>query len=112
MNATAHHTVAAPRATEHLRLADDSLPDPLWAPVVIRLAGHADQRSIERLAQLDSTVRPRGQLLIGELQGRAVAAVSLSNGSVIADPFVPASGIVELLALRARQLRPQLRPAA
>jgi hypothetical protein len=112
MNATARQIVEAPRATEHLHLAHDSLPDPLWAPLVLRLATHADRRSIERLAQLDSTLPPGGQLLIGELQGSIVAAVSLSDGRVIADPFVASRGILELLALRARQLRPRLRTAA
>ena len=79
-------------------------PDPLWSPVVIRLATQADRQALERLAQLDSTRAPTGRTVIGEVSGRAVAAVSLDQGTVMADPFVASAEIVELVSLRARQL--------
>jgi hypothetical protein len=109
MNALAEQTVVENRRPESALVALSSPPDPLWAPVVIRLATTGDRRAIERLAQLDSARPPLGQTLLGELQGRPVAAVSLQDGSTIADPFVPARDIVELVRLRARQfgLRPR-----
>ena len=86
-----------------------SRPDPVWAPLSIRLATASDQRALERLAQLDSTRPPSGQTVIGELSGHVVAAVSLSDGFTMADPFVAGQEIVDLLRLRAEQLRPRLR---
>jgi hypothetical protein len=79
-------------------------PDPFWAPVVIRLATQGDRHALELLAQLDSARPPVGEAVIGELDGRLVAAVSLSDGAAIADPFVAGREIVELVATRARQL--------
>ena len=101
-------TAANGRPERHL-VALSSAPEPLWAPLVIRLATEADRRSVERLAQLDSARPPADQVLIGELHGQAVAAVSLSDGKAISDPFVPAGEIVELVQLRARQLAPKQR---
>jgi len=86
-----------------------SRPDPYWAPVVIRLATAGDQRSLERLAQLDSSPAPVGDTVIGELQGRPVVAVALSDGQVVADPFLPTRQIQELVALRTEQLKPRSR---
>jgi hypothetical protein len=42
---------------------------------------------------------------VGELEGRIVAALEVRSGTTIADPFVPTQGIVELLGLRAAQVR-------
>ena len=84
-------------------------PEPFWAPVVIRLATAGDQPSLERLAQLDSARVPVGQTVLGELQGRPLVAVSLADGSAIADPFMPTAEILELVRLRAEQLNPVAR---
>ncbi len=78
--------------------------EPLWGPLVIRIATPGDRRSLERLAELDSTETPTGATLIGELRERVVAALSLSDGKAIADPFVKTSDVLELLRLRAGQL--------
>ena len=43
--------------------------------------------------------------LIGELGGRIVAALEVCSGRAIADPFVATTGVVELLGLRAAQVR-------
>ena len=75
------------------------------APVLIRHASRADAREIERLAALDERELPRGERLVGELEGRIVAALEVRSGKTIADPFVPTQGIVELLGLRAAQVR-------
>ena len=83
-----------------------SAPDPFWAPVVVRLATGGDGRALDVLAQLDSAREPvtAGEAVIGELQGRVVAAVSLRDGRAMADPFVAAEEIVALVRVRAEQL--------
>jgi hypothetical protein len=76
------------------------------ATVLIRRAGPEDEREIARLAALDELPQlPRGERLIGELGGRIVAALDVSSGRAVADPFAPTSGVVELLGLRAAQVR-------
>ena len=71
----------------------------------IRTAGPDDQRAIERLALLDDSRRPRGDLLVAEAGEELVAALPVRGGRAVADPFRPTAEAVELLALRARQLR-------
>ena len=75
------------------------------APVLIRPASTGDRRAIDRLAALDERELPTGRRLVGELEGRIVAALEIRSGKAIADPFVPTQGIVELLGLRAAQVR-------
>ena len=88
-------------------------PEPFWSPVVLRLATAGDQRSLERLAQLDSQSTPVGTTLLAEVRGQPVAALSLGDGQEIADPFMATTEIRALLRLRAKQLRQSTRePAA
>jgi hypothetical protein len=71
----------------------------------IRAAGPDDQRAIERLALLDDSRRPRGPMLVAEAGEELVAALPVGGGRPVADPFQRTAEAVELLALRARQLR-------
>ncbi|MEA2308482.1 MAG: hypothetical protein QOG41_1812 [Thermoleophilaceae bacterium] len=73
--------------------------------VAIRPARRADADAIERLAQLETAERPQGEMLLAERDGEVVAALPLDGGRPLADPFRRTAGAVELLALRARQLR-------
>jgi hypothetical protein len=75
------------------------------AAVTVRIAGADDQIALLRLADLDSAAAPHLPVLIGEVAGRPVAALSLTDGALIADPFTPTLELVELLRLRARQIR-------
>ena len=75
-----------------------------WTPVVIRLAVSDDELALRRLAQLDSARPLAGQKLLAEYGGSLVAAVSMTDGSAIADPFRTTADTVELLRLRAAQL--------
>lgn len=76
------------------------------APVLIRHAAPSDELDIARLAALeDRPELPCGERLVGELSGRVVAALDIRSGRAVADPFVPTSSIVELLGLRATQVR-------
>ena len=73
--------------------------------LVIRPASAADEPAIARLSALDEHELPRGDRLIGELGGHIVAALDVRSGDAVADPFVPTSGLLELLGLRAAQVR-------
>ena len=73
--------------------------------IAVRMRGPADQPELERVAGLDSALAPRGSRTLGaEVGGLLVAALTLDDGSVIADPFRPSAAAVELLRLRAHQL--------
>lgn len=73
--------------------------------VAIRLLTANDQPMLIRLAGLDSAGVPAGRLIGAEADGKLVAALSLDEGTVIADPFRPTASAVEMLELRAGQLR-------
>jgi hypothetical protein len=73
--------------------------------ILIRPATSADARAIERLAQLDSSPVPTGELLVAEVGGELRAALRVDGHAVIADPFRPTAGIVDLLAARAEHLQ-------
>jgi hypothetical protein len=72
--------------------------------LTIRMERTEDERSVIRLAQLDSAWPPAGPRLLVVAAGRPLAAISLESGRVIADPFVPSGPLVELLRARAAQL--------
>src|SRR4051794_40580900 len=72
--------------------------------VTIRSAGAGDEGALRRLADLDSTRVPDGPVLMAEIDGRAVAAISVHSGESFADPFTPPLELRRLLELRASQL--------
>lgn len=76
-----------------------------FQPLTVRLATPDDHLSLRRVAELDSATVPPPPLLIGEIDERPVAALSLSTGAAIADPFHPTAEIVQLLRMRARSLQ-------
>jgi hypothetical protein len=68
--------------------------------LTIRTATPEDERALANLAR---RAQPRGPALIAELDGIAVAALSLSTGAVMTDPLVPTADLVrEMRALSAR----------
>ncbi len=69
--------------------------------VTLRLADKDDEAAIARLAQLESRPVPAAPLLVAERAGRIDAAVSLSAGEVLADPFRRTAELVELLRCHA-----------
>lgn len=76
---------------------------------VIRQASPADRDLLERIARLDTQRPIDGAALIGEVGGIAAAAVSLSDGRVIADPFMHTANLVALLRVRSRARRAAVR---
>jgi hypothetical protein len=75
------------------------------ADVVIRLARRGDAGAIRDLEALDGRVLADGPRLVAEMDDKVVAALSVADGVVAADPFVCTVNAVALLRLRARQLR-------
>ena len=75
--------------------------------VAIRPATSDDTAALLRIAALDSSVVPAGELLLGVVDGEPRAAVSVTTGNAIADPFHPTADVVALLRLRASRLRKQ-----
>jgi hypothetical protein len=71
---------------------------------VIRQATVDDEQALERLARLDTQRPLRGPVLIGELDGRLAAAISLDDGRVIADPFEFTVQLGQVLRIRAAAL--------
>jgi hypothetical protein len=72
--------------------------------VTIRFARPEDREALHRLAGLDSAPVPVEPVLLAEIAGEPRAALSLHDGSVVANPFEPTAALVELLEARARQL--------
>jgi hypothetical protein len=66
-------------------------------PTTVRLAAGDDLADLQRLAELDSRRLPRGPLLVAERDGRIEAALSLSTGELVADPFRRTAELRELL---------------
>ena len=73
--------------------------------VELRLARVHDGAALERLALLDGRKTPRGPLVVAVVEERIVAALSVSGGTAIRDPFAATAHLVPLLELRASQLR-------
>jgi hypothetical protein len=72
--------------------------------VTLRFGSVDDEKSLTRLAALDSA-RPLEQpVLIAEVNGQLLAALALSDGTVIADPFHRTDYLIDLLRARAGQL--------
>ncbi len=72
--------------------------------IVIRGAVPADGVALRRLEQLAERRLAAGDVLIAEADGVIVAAAPLRGGAPVTDPFVVSGDVVELLAVRARQL--------
>ena len=77
--------------------------------LTIRHAEPGDDAAIAILSERDSAAPPRGPRLIAEIDGVAMAAMSLAEGTCVADPFRPTADIVEVLRTRRAQLVPAAR---
>jgi hypothetical protein len=75
------------------------------AQITIRPLGEHDADELARLAGRDTSPVPTGTLVGVLVDGRLVAARSLSTGDVIADPFAPTEHLMALLDRRVAQLR-------
>jgi hypothetical protein len=72
------------------------------ASLTIRHAIAADEADLNRVAALDSSRVPSGELLVAELDGRLVAALSIDTGAAVADPFEHTAAIVDSMRAQVR----------
>jgi hypothetical protein len=71
---------------------------------LVRFA-HADEaQTLRRLAELDDAAELAGEVLVATIEAEVVAALSLDDGRVVANPFVFTSDAVELLRRTATPL--------
>jgi hypothetical protein len=73
--------------------------------LTVRGFAERDIDAIRRLAALDVKPIQTGGVLVAEQDGDLIAVLPLDGGQALADPFKPTADIVELLTMRARQLR-------
>lgn len=75
----------------------------MTSSISLRPARPDDDALLARLSELDSAARPvERPALLALRDGLAVAAISLRDGRVVADPFEPTRDVVALLATHAR----------
>ncbi len=67
------------------------------SPVIVRPYLPRDRRSLERLAALDGRRVPAEPVVLAEMNGRLVAALSERTGEAVADPFEPTARLVAML---------------
>ena len=72
--------------------------------LALRVADDEDAAEVRRLAALDDAPPLKGQVLLALVDGEAVAATSLGDGRVVANPFVRTADTVRLPSLRASQM--------
>ena len=72
--------------------------------LTLRHARSADAESIDDLCAMEEVVL-HAPVMIATREGRVIAALSLADGTVAADPFVRTADAVALLRMRARQAR-------
>jgi hypothetical protein len=78
--------------------------------VSLRLCRVSDDPILERLAAFEGRRAPQDRHLIAEVDGEAVAALSLASGEILADPFRPTAYLLPLMRRRAAQLGARPRP--
>ena len=68
------------------------------AQITIRPGYADDNLALARLAALDSApTPPPAPLVVAEIDGQLRVAVSLFDGSAIADPFIPTADVISLV---------------
>lgn len=75
--------------------------------LTIRMAASEDTPALRRLAELDSARPLRGGVMLAELDGACLAAISLESGEVTANPFERTAAIVSHLRMRRYQVMRQ-----
>lgn len=80
-------------------------PAELNQTIALRIAQRDEGALVARLAALDDAPVLTGQVLLAVADGEPVAALSLTDGRVVANPFVCTADAVALLRLREQHLR-------
>jgi hypothetical protein len=77
-------------------------PQPVRTAIQLRLS--ACREELERLAALSERPLHGGDWIVADVDGVAVAAVAVDDGTTVYDPFRPTSQAVSLLQLRRKQV--------
>ena len=72
--------------------------------LTLRLAAEADRAAVARLVEMEEAADLAGDVILAELDGYVIAAVSVDDDRAVADIFRPTAGIVRLLRERREQL--------
>lgn len=75
--------------------------------MTLRCYSAEDHGPLARLAELDSSKPPPQPVVVAEVGGEPRAALSLNDGSLVADPFHLTGDVADLLRAYARQLNVQ-----
>jgi hypothetical protein len=68
--------------------------------IALRPATTDDEAALRTLSELDSASRLQRPAVLAVVDGRPVAALSLIDGRVVADPFTHTDDVVDLLRTR------------
>jgi hypothetical protein len=74
----------------------------MGSEIRIRLAREDDLAAVARVAGRDTGQPPAWPVLLAEVGADIRAAISLTDGEVVADPFHRTTELVEMLRIRAR----------
>jgi hypothetical protein len=72
--------------------------------IAMRAASDSDERALHELSELDSARRLERPAVLALVDETPVAAISLSDGRIVADPFTRTEDVVELLRARVEAL--------
>jgi hypothetical protein len=97
-----HRAAAASRTVAEVVEAPKEEQTPV---IALRLAGPDELDELALLAALDSQRPLSGDSLVALVDGNLIAAMSLRDGRVIADPLAPTDEARALLQTRVAQLR-------
>ena len=75
---------------------------PVRTAIELRLS--ACREELERLAQLSERPLHEGDWIVADVDGVAVAAVAVDDGTTVYDPFRPTAQALSLLKLRRKQV--------
>jgi hypothetical protein len=110
VNTTLNFLVAQEHASElraqarRWRAQSDGFAAAESSSVELRLARPDEDRAVRRLAALDDAPELDGPAMLALVDGKAVAAMSLVDLRVVANPFVRTQHAIALLRLRANHL--------
>jgi hypothetical protein len=80
-------TAATDRGTSTFTSMGEGTADDAASSLTLRLAGADDAAAVARLAALDSSRPPAQPVLLAEVRPELYAALSLSEHTLVADPF-------------------------
>ena len=75
--------------------------------LIVRVAALGDRDALAELALRAGTERPTGALMVGELDGRLVAAVSLGGRQAVTEPTPSGAAAAAVVRYRVAHLSPR-----